>query len=177
MAVPAALAQESEAPLWTTEPTRIDRANQTFERLPAKTVVRDTRIWIVVPPRIRVLDSRSFEAGETIYEFADIRAVKPKRHCVSIEGGRWPCGRMASIHLGNLVRGKRMLCDVEQGDQRLNLRRCTIGSRDVAATIVQQGYGMALRDDALLSVQAEAQRLAAKGLWRNRKCASDFDTC
>lgn len=172
-----AQAQNSDAPIWTTEPTPIDRSKQSYERLPAKTVARDSRIWIVVPQRITVLDNRSFKAGETTYELADIRAIKPKRLCVSIEGGRWPCGRMASIHLGNLVRGKRMLCDVEQGEERLSLSRCVIGARDVAAAIIRQGYGMALRDDALLSVQAEAQKLKAKGLWRNPKCAADFDSC
>ena len=39
--LPAAQAQESDDPIWTTQPTRIDRTKQTYERLPAKLVPRD----------------------------------------------------------------------------------------------------------------------------------------
>ena len=172
-----AKAQESDDPIWTTQPTHIDRTKQTYERLPAKVVPRDSRIWIVVPQRIKVLDSRSFSVGDIVYEIDHIRPVRSKRLCQAIEGGRWACGRMASIFLGNLVRGKRLLCDVAQGGETVKLSHCVIGSRDVAAAIVSQGYGMAVGDEALLSVQSTAQNLAAKGLWRNPKCSADFDTC
>jgi endonuclease YncB( thermonuclease family) len=172
-----ARAQQGDDPIWTSEPTHIDRAKQDYERLPAKVVPRDSRVWIVVPQRIKVRDSRSFSVGDTVYEIGHIRPVKAKRLCQAVEGGRWACGRMASIFLGNLVRGKRLLCDVEQGERKMTLSRCVIGSRDVASAIVSQGYGLALDDAALLSVQAEAQKLAAKGLWRNPKCVADFDNC
>ena len=175
LAAPPASADDD--PIWTTQPTRIDRSKQTYERLPARTVVRDTRIWVVVPQRIKVLDSRSFAVGDTVYEFAHIRPVKSKRLCQAIEGGRWACGRMASIFLGNLVRGKRLLCDLEQKDRKMTLSHCVIGARDVASAIVSQGYGMADGDAALQSAQADAQKLAAKGLWRNPKCLTDFDGC
>jgi endonuclease YncB( thermonuclease family) len=175
--LPAVQAQQNDDPIWTTQPTRIDRAKQHYERLPAKVVPRDSRIWVVVPQRIKVLDSRSFAVGDIVYEIGNVRAVKNKRLCQAIEGGRWACGRMASIFLGNLVRGKRLLCDVTQGTKKMTLSHCVIGQRDVAAAIISQGYGMAEGDKALLSVQADAQKLAAKGLWRNPKCATNFDGC
>jgi endonuclease YncB( thermonuclease family) len=173
----AASAQQSDSPLWTTVPTRVDRARQSYERLPARQTARDSRIWLLVPERIKVIDSISFSFGDGVYQVAHIRPIPPKRLCQAIEGGRWACGRMASIFLGNLVRGKRLLCDVEQQGKKVMLDHCVIGSRDVAAAIVSQGFGMAEGDDALLAVQAEAQKLAAKGLWRNPKCTMEFDTC
>lgn len=172
-----AQAQQGDDPIWTTQPTRIDRGKQTYERLPAKMVPRDSRIWVVVPQRIKVLDSRSFSAGDVVYEIDHIRPVKSKRLCQAVEGGRWACGRMASIFLGNLVRGKRLLCSVVQSEKKMTLSHCVIGVRDVAAAIVTQGYGMAVGDEALLAAQAEAQKLAAKGLWRNPECAANFDSC
>lgn len=175
-AVPA-LGQQDDAAIWTTQPTHIDRAKQSYQRLPAKVVTRDTRIWIVVPQRITVLDSRSFSVGDTVYELAHLRPIKSKRLCQAVEGGRWACGRMASIFLGNLVRGKRLLCDVTQNGKKITLGHCVIGSRDVASAIVGQGYGKAEGDEALLSVQAEAQKTASKGLWRNPACTADFDRC
>lgn len=175
--LPVARAQQNDDPIWTTQPTRVDRNKQHFERLPAKPVPRDSRIWIVVPQRIKVLDSRSFSIGDVVYELDHIRPVKNKRICKAIEGGRWACGRMAAIFLGNLVRGKRLLCDVVQGEKKMKLSHCVIGSRDVAAAIISQGYGMAVNDQTLLSAQAAAQKLAAKGLWRNPQCSTDFDNC
>jgi endonuclease YncB( thermonuclease family) len=176
-AVSSVQAQDGDDPIWTTEPTRIERSKQNYERLPAKVVVRDTRAWLVVPNRIKVLDSRSFIAGDIVYEIDNVRPIKAKRLCQAVEGGRWACGRMASIFLGNLVRGKRLLCDIIQGKKKMTLSHCVLGQRDVASAIISQGYGMAVNDDALLSVQTEAQKLAAKGLWRNPKCAADFDKC
>lgn len=166
-----------DAPLWTEQPTRVDRAKQHYERLPAVKVARDSRLWLVVPSRIKVLDSASFAIGEQHYQIANIRPVKPKRLCQAIEGGRWPCGRMASIFLGNLVRNKRLLCNIDQAGKKLLLKNCVIGTRDIAAAVVTNGYGMAETDKALLGAQAEAQKARRKGLWRNPLCATDFDNC
>lgn len=170
-------AQQGDVPLWTAEPTRIDPSKQHYERLPAKRVARDTRVWLVVPQRIKVLDSTSFSFGEGTYKIAHLRPIASKRLCQAAEGGRWPCGRMASIFLGNLVRGKRLLCDIAQTGKIAVLSHCTIGQRDIATAIVSQGYGLATDDETLIARQAEAQKLAAKGLWRNPKCMTAFDTC
>lgn len=170
-------AQDNDVPLWTTEPTRIDPAKQHYERLPAREVVRDSRVWLLVPERIKVLDSTSFSFGDGTYRIANIRPIAPKRLCGAVEGGRWPCGRMASIFLGNLVRSKRLLCDIVQTGKTAMLSHCAIGQRDVASAIIEQGYGMATGDAALLETQGRAQKLAAKGVWRNPKCTTDFDTC
>lgn len=170
-------AQQTDTPLWTTVPTHIDRSKQHFERLPALQKTRDTRLWLLVPERIKVLDNRSFSFGDGVYQIANIRPISPKRLCQAVEGGRWPCGRMAAIFLGNLVRGKRLLCDLAQEGKTVTLSHCVVGTKDIATAIINQGMGKAEGDDALLAVQAEAQKVAAKGLWRHPKCTTDFDTC
>ncbi|MDB5555722.1 MAG: hypothetical protein JWL86_5706 [Rhizobium sp.] len=166
-----------DAPLWTEYPTRIDRSKQHYERLPAIKVAKDSRLWLVVPSRIRILDSASFAIGEQQYQIANIRPVKPGRLCQAVEGGRWACGRLASIFLGNIVRNKRLLCDISQAGKKLMLTNCTAGARDIAAAIVTSGYGMAEVDKALLAVQTDAQKARSKGLWRNPLCDTDFDNC
>lgn len=176
-AAPQVQAQENDVPLWTTEPTRIDPSKQHYERLPARQVARDLRIWLVVPERITVLDSTSFRFGDGTYKIANLRPVAARRLCAAVEGGRWPCGRMASIFLGNLVRGKRLLCDIAQAGKTAVLSHCAVGQRDLASAIVSQGYAMATGDAALLEMQGTAQKLAAKGLWRNPKCTTAFDAC
>jgi endonuclease YncB( thermonuclease family) len=164
-------------PIWTTQPTHIDRAKQNFERLPAKVVPRDSRTWLVVPDRIKVLNSVTFSFGDRIYRIAHLRPIEPKRVCQAVEGGRWPCGRMASIFLGNLVRGKRLLCEQSEGKDLILLHRCVIGSRDIAASIIREGLGKSDGDQALLVPEGEAQAEARKGLWRNPLCRTDFDSC
>jgi hypothetical protein len=57
------------------------------------------------------------------------------------------------------------------------LSNCVIGARDIAAAIIANGYGMAEADKALLATQADAQKARDKGLWRNPRCATDFDNC
>lgn len=175
IAVPA-MGQQDD-PIWTTRPTQIDKSKQTYERLPPRESARDSRIWIVVPERIKVLDSRSFSVGDTVYELSHIRPIKTTRLCKAVEGGRWPCGRMASIFLGNTVRGKRLLCDIVQSGKKISLSRCVVGTREIAPAIIEQGYGKAEGDAALLARQAEAQTQAAKGLWRHPDCIANFDSC
>lgn len=174
---PLSAAYGEDAPLWTDEPIRIDPSKQHYERLPARKVERDSRRWVAVPFRITVLDSTSFAAGGKTYQIAGIRPVGRKRLCDAVEGGRWACGRMAAIFLGNLVRGKRLLCDVAPAGKKIMLSHCTVGTRDIATAIVTNGYGLAERDAALLAAQAEAQKASAKGLWRNPLCVTDFDRC
>ena len=177
VAVSITAGRGEDAPLWTQQPTRIDRSKQHYERLPALTVAKDSRVWLVVPPRIKVLDSATFAIGEQQYHLANIRPVKPGRLCQAIEGGRWACGRIASIFLGNLVRNKRLLCDINQAGKKLMLSNCTVGARDIATDIVTNGYGMAEADKVLLAAQADAQKARSKGLWRNPLCDTGFDTC
>jgi endonuclease YncB( thermonuclease family) len=131
----------------------------------------------MVPQRIKVIDSTSFAIGTQTYRLAGMRPVVPKRMCQAIEGGRWSCGRMASIFLGNLVRSKRMLCDVGPAGATVLLSRCVIGSHDVSLAIIANGYGMAEADKGLLAAQVEAQKAARLGLWRNPLCTTDFDHC
>lgn len=171
------LGQDDDTPIWTTKPTHIDRANQHYERLPAQVAERDRRTWILVPQRIKVLDSISFSFGEGTYVVAGIRPVRPGRICQAVEGGRWPCGRMASIFLGNMVRGKRLLCELSQSGTRIMMRNCAIGTHDLASAIITQGYGKAEGDAVLGTIQAEAIKAAAQGLWRNPLCTTDFDHC
>jgi endonuclease YncB( thermonuclease family) len=162
--------------LWPQTPVRIDRSKQHYERLPAVQVAIDRRTWFIVPPRIMVLDSARFSADGKIYHISDIRPVQPKRLCDSIGGGKWGCGRLAAILLGNLVRGRKLLCTVVPGEKETVLERCGSGNKDVAAEILTKGFGHVGEGSPLAAFQAEGQKTGA-GLWRNPDCKLDFDHC
>lgn len=162
--------------LWPQHPVRIDRSKQHYERLPATQQAIDTRIWVKVPDRIKVIDSARFSFEGRLYRIAGVHPVELKRICKDSEAGRWPCGRLAGILLGNLVRGKRLLCDVAAGEKETVLNRCQSGLRNIASEIVVNGFGRADGDGALASTE-ELARSKQTGLWRNPDCVADFDHC
>lgn len=162
--------------LWPRHPIRIDRSKQHYERLPALQPAIDTRVWIKVPDRIKVIDSVRFSFEGKLYRIANVHPVEMKRICRDSDAGRWPCGRMAAIFLGNLVRGKRLLCDVAAGEKETVLGRCQSGMRNLASEIVASGFGRADGDGALATIE-ELARTNRSGLWRNPACVTDFDHC
>lgn len=169
-------AAADDAVLWPQHPVRIDRSRQHYERLPPAQQAIDTRSWVMVPDRIQILDSGRFSFNGRSYRIAGVRPVDVKRICKDSDVGRWSCGRMAGIFLGNLVRGKRLLCDVAAGDRETVLSRCQSSTKDVAAEIVANGYGRADTDGPLASMEQLA-RIKRAGLWRNSDCVVDFDHC
>ena len=162
--------------LWPQHPVRIDRSKQHYERLPPLQQAIDTRVWVMVPDRVKVLDSARFSIEGKPYRIAGVHAVELKRVCRDKEAGRWPCGRIAAIFLGNLVRGKRLLCDVATGEKETVLGRCQSGTRNVASEIVANGFGRADSDGPLATLE-ELARTNRSGLWRNPDCVADFDHC
>lgn len=169
-------AAADEEILWTQVPTRIDRSKQRFERLPAVKTAIDRRNWIVIPARIVVLDSARFSVDGKIYHIGDIHPVRSKRLCKAVEGGLWGCGRMGAVLLGNLVRDKRLLCDIVPGEKETVLTNCLSGKADVAREILSRGFGRVNENSPLISFQRDGQTKKA-GMWRNPDCLVDFDHC
>lgn len=162
--------------LWPQYPVRIDRSKQTYERLPPVQTAIDSRTWLIVPVRIKVPDSASFIANGQIYRMKGIHPVDAGRICKGGGTGRWPCGRMSAIYFGNLVRGKRVLCNEEiVGDTHL-LSACQVGPHRIAEAVIAAGFGVAVDDAALSLLEAKA-RQDGKGLWRDPGCEADFDHC
>lgn len=162
--------------LWSQHPIRVDRSKQTYERLPPLQREIDNRTWVTVPARITVQDSTGFSFEGKAYRIAGIHPIGPKRICKDIDGNRWSCGRAAAVLLGNLVRGKRLLCEVVPGEKFTTLRRCQSGRRDIAAEIVSNGFGRSKDDDTMITIEQLARRNHS-GIWRNPACIADFDRC
>jgi hypothetical protein len=176
MLLPISSGHAEENILWPQTPIRIDKSKQHYQRLPAVQVAIDRRTWLVVPPRIMVLDSARFSADGKVYHIADIQPIQPKRLCASADGGRWGCGRIGAILLGNLVRDKKLLCDIVPGDKEIVLNRCASANKDVAQEILTHGFGRVSDDSPLVAFQLDGQKIGA-GLWRNPDCKLDFDKC
>ena len=162
--------------LWPQNPIRIDRSKQHYERLPPLRQAIDKRIWVLVPQRITVIDGGGFSFEGKSFRIGLIHPISVKRICNNRDGTRWTCGRMAAILLSNLVRGKRLLCDIAPGPKATTLNDCQSGAKNIAAEIISNGLA---RTDAagLLQTAQDLARKKRTGLWRNPDCAIDFDHC
>jgi hypothetical protein len=143
------VAKADEVVPWTQYPVRIDRTKQNFERLPPLPQQIDSRTWLPVPFQIQVIDSVRFAFGNRTYRIARVRPVARARMCRDREAGQWSCGQMGAVLLGNLVRGKRLLCYATTVGQETMPDQCQSTNRDIASQIVASGFGAA-GGDALL---------------------------
>ncbi|MGE0022675.1 MAG: thermonuclease family protein [Hyphomicrobium sp.] len=82
------------------------------------------------------------------------------------QSGAWRCGTAAREALANLVRGRRITCDILSDDGERKEARCYVGGRDVAEAMVRNGHVFAeggfLSRYASVEGEAEAEKL---GLW------------
>lgn len=171
----SALRAEEQVP-WTEKPVHIDRSKQTFERLPPREMQTDPRQWLVVPARIEVIDGVSFAFSNKTYRLAGLKSIDRKHMCKMIEGGRWACGRMAAIFLGNLVRGKRLLCEINEGPEIVMLDNCQVPGKVISEAVLKAGYAWSSTDDGGSPAEAFAKANGV-GLWRNPACMDRPDAC
>jgi endonuclease YncB( thermonuclease family) len=165
-----------EQPLWTDTPVHIDPSKQHYQRLPADTPAGRPRDWLVVPHNVRIIDSATFVIDKHVYHLGQVAALKLDRLCHDADGGRWPCGREAAIFLGNLIRGRRLLCPTDPLSKEVDANTCMVGTNAIAFEIIKNGYARALPGSGLEEAQSLAQR-AGEGIWRNPACLADFDHC
>lgn len=83
---------------------------------------------------------------------------------------------MASIFLGNMVRGKRLNCDAASKPGKTVIIDCIAGTRNIAREIVAKGFGRSTGDGELKILELKAIKEKA-GIWDNPACMSTFETC
>lgn len=105
----------------------------------------------------------AFRSRQGTVRLDGIAAPEPERRCGT--GARaWPCGRMARTALRGFIRGRAIDCEVPPGRTALpESTRCSVGGRDIAAWLVEQGWAEA-RSDAYRDAEQAARR-ARRGLW------------
>ncbi len=162
--------------VWVSDPVRIDRSKQTYQRLPSRIVIEQRQTGLDVPIRISVIDSGSFSFDATTYRVKGIIPIGLKRVCHGAEGHRWTCGRMAALFLGNMVRGKRLNCDVAPKIKTTVTIDCIAGTKNIAREIVAKGFGRSNGDKELKILERKAIKDKA-GIWENPACVSMFETC
>lgn len=170
----AALAEES---IWTNRPVRIDRATQNFERLPNLVLGLEGGESISFPARVDMHDSASFSAGGVEYVLADLKPVAADRVCRTGHGVRWSCGAQASVFVGNLFRGRTLVCKVGRERDRVALSGCRTTGMRISPEIVSRGHAFPIAGDSDLEAALLRAKAQGAGVWKDADCLMQNHSC
>jgi endonuclease YncB( thermonuclease family) len=147
---PTAQAGSTE-PIWSSGPVRVDRANQSMERLPAKPAQEvsepDAEKYPLKLKRtlqFRVIDSTSFVHDSKKYRLIDLDPVPVAKICRKDAGQRWACGLKSRVALSALLRGKQILCSPAGEKEGFTMVECARSSKDIGSLMVEAGYALAV---------------------------------
>jgi endonuclease YncB( thermonuclease family) len=135
------------------------------ERLARPSAPRPTGLPIA--GRAHVVDGDSLEvAGHRIRLFG-IDAPDGAQGCRDERGISYACGRQAAGALQAKIGARTVACDPRGVDRRDRIPAvCRLGSEELNAWMVRQGWAVAARDEGHDYVRAEAQAKSERlGLW------------
>lgn len=117
----------------------------------------------------RVIDGDTLQiAGERV-RLNGIDAPESKQSC-SIAGVGWACGESAKRMLMNATNGRVVTCKGDKRDRygRL-LATCFVGTQDINARMVREGWALAFRRYSKEYVPEEAEaRATGSGVWQGQ---------
>lgn len=114
-----------------------------------------------------VIDGDTIEVADTRIRLFGIDAPEKRQNCQS-DNGDWPCGQVALLELSNRLQGKSVTC-TEHGRDRYKrvIATCEMGTEDMGAWMVGQGWALAYRHYSLAYEQDEERaKQAGNGVWR-----------
>lgn len=167
----------AEDPVWTSKPVRVEPSRRNFERLPTLMLGVEGGESISFPLRIDMHDSTSFTANGVNYQIKDLIPVAANRLCQTQAGARWSCGKQASIFVGNLFRGKVLVCKVEPRPDHMALSGCRDLRMEISKEIVAQGFAFPDSGNVDLQTTAVSARRRRAGVWNDADCLNALHSC
>lgn len=113
-----------------------------------------------------VVDGDTIKIHGTNVRLHAIDSPEPRQPCVK-NGKQWRCGKDASFALADKIGRKTVRCEILDIDYfKRPVGRCFLGSTDLNAWLVSQGWAVAYRQYGKDYVPQEAQAKAAlRGIW------------
>jgi endonuclease YncB( thermonuclease family) len=117
----------------------------------------------------RVIDGDTIDVSGTRIRLEGIDAPETAQTCSRNPAGSWPCGREAQKALARMIEGRQVACTAEGYDRygRM-LGVCSVGSEDVNAAMVRNGYAWAfVKYSTRYTSEEAAARDAKAGIWQS----------
>lgn len=157
--------RETAPPIWTNVPTRIDRSQETRERIePPPPPPR--RVVLAEPAR--VIDSATLIVDGRTRRLRGLLAVPRDRLCVDRDGRRWTCGMHARGALVQAIEGRAVLCRPAPADALDPPLDCDVADRSLSERLLAEGWAdlddEGRGDPALAAARASAER-DGRGVW------------
>lgn len=113
-----------------------------------------------------VIDGDTILLSLTKIRLLGIDAPEPDQTCVR-DGAPWSCGLEAKAALADLVRGRRVTCDLNgRHSYGRPLGRCRLGATDLGAWLAEQGWAAVdPRFEQTYAPQQAKAKAARRGIW------------
>ena len=120
-----------------------------------------------VSGRAVALDGDTITIGQQTISLLGIDAPEAKQVCWNALSEQWPCGKQAAAVLTGEIRNAIISCEGTHRDHAKRLLAvCRLGSTNINAWLVEQGWALAYRPQSTAFVHAEeSARGAGLGLW------------
>jgi endonuclease YncB( thermonuclease family) len=116
----------------------------------------------------RVIDGDTLDIGGTRVRLEGIDAPEADQRCATADRGSWACGRAATRHLEDQIRGAEVRCENHGHDSygRM-LGVCYVGELELNADMVREGFAWAFVKYSVRYVDAEREARTLKaGIWQ-----------
>jgi len=115
---------------------------------------------------VRVVDGDTLALGEEVLRLAGVRAPERGEACQDATGRSFDCGAAAAQALVRLVGGRAVECQVQGRDRQGRAQGlCLAGGAELNASLVAEGWGLALSGAGALQPIEAAARSGRRGLW------------
>ena len=111
------------------------------------------------PEQVAVVDGETLSLNGVVVRLSGIEAPARGDECRP----GLDCGGAASSNLAELVRNRKVECDLQTASNGRPIGSCSTGAADLSRLVVEHGWARALRAD--LAGPEQAARAARRGLW------------
>ena len=132
-------------------------------------------VWLLLPQGdvpLRAKEANPVIDGDTLVvegrlvQLAGIDAPELGQRCFN-DGKPWRCGLQAALALRKLTAFGEVVCEKEASKPDSPQANCRVGDKDLAVTLLHQGYAVALPEaPARFQAAQHSAREAKFGIWR-----------
>lgn len=115
-------------------------------------------------PKVRLSRPQTLEAGRLDFagrrlRLAGLMPTREDKTCPTVDGGSWPCGKLARTHQRLFIRNRSVACDLpDAGWDGEAVANCQVAGIDIATWLAHGGWAVAPAGSPLEALSEQARR-------------------